>query len=317
LWVKPEAAHFYVTNTTRRLDIIGAPTSAGAYAPGQEKAPQAWRAAGLPALLEARGIQVRDRGDVPGFRWRVDPDSPRAMNPDAVAAVASSVADRVEESLSEGAAVLVLGGDCTVEVGTVAGATRETNNVGLAYIDYDTDLNTPASVEDGALDWMGVAHILDIPDTLPSLAAVGPRMPMLGPDQVLLFANGSSTDFERRTIDELAIDEVPLDRVKADPAEAARDVRDGWARRFERLLVHVDVDVLDFLDFPIAEETRRYAGLRFEQLVAVLRDLVAAPNWVALTIGEVNPDHDPDGSSMRRFSEALADVLSGAADIRA
>ena len=87
---------------------------------------------------------------------------------------------------------------------------------------------------------------------------------------------------------------------------------DDWARRFDRLLVHVDADVLDFLDFPIAEETRRYRGLRFEQLVAVLRVLVAAPNWTTLTICEVNPDHDPDGSSMRRLSEALADVLSGA-----
>jgi arginase family enzyme len=73
-----------------------------------------------------------------------------------------------------------------------------------------------------------------------------------------------------------------------------------------------DADVLDFLDFPIAEETRRYEGLRFEQLVAVLRELVAAPNWTTLTICEVNPDHDPDGSSMRRLSEALADILSGA-----
>ena len=98
----------------------------------------------------------------------------------------------------------------------------------------------------------------------------------------------------------------------SDPAGSARGVVDGWARRFERLLVHVDADVLDFLDFPIAEETRRYRGLRFEQLVAALRELVAAPNWTTLTICEVNPDHDPDGSSMRRLSEALADVLSGA-----
>ena len=184
-----------MSNTPRRLDIIGAPTSAGAYAPDQEKAPQAWRAAGLLELLEARGIRVRDRGDVPAFRWRIDPDSPRAMNPDAVAGVASAVAERVAESLSAVAAVLVLGGDCSIEVGTVAGATRGPENVGLVYIDYDTDLNTPASVEDGALDWMGVAHILGMPDTLPNLAGVGSRTPMLAPDHVLFFANGSSTDF--------------------------------------------------------------------------------------------------------------------------
>ncbi len=297
----------------RHLDIVGAPSSAGAYAPGQERAPQALRAAGLLAFLEERGIAVNDRGDVPGFRWRIDRENSRAMNADAAADIARAVADQVAESLAEGSAILVLGGDCTVELGTVAGATRETPDAGLVYIDYDTDMNTPLSVEDGALDWMGVAHLLGVPDTVPILAGVGPRTPMLRPDQVLLFANGSSTAFERRTIDELGIEEVPFAQVTADPTAEARAVVKGWARRFEHLLVHVDVDVLDFLDFPIAEETRRNRGLRFEQLVAALRELVAAPNWVALTICEINPDHDPDGSSMRRLSEAIADVLAGAA----
>ena len=197
----------------RRLDIVGAPSSAGAYAPGQERAPQALRAAGLLALLEERGIAVNDRGDVPGFRWRIDRENPRAMNADAAADIARAVADQVAESLAEGSAILVLGGDCTVELGTVAGATRETPDAGLVYIDYDTDMNTPLSVEDGALDWMGVAHLLGVPDTVPILAGLGPRTPMLRPDQVLLFANGSSTEFERRTIDELGIEEVPLAQV--------------------------------------------------------------------------------------------------------
>lgn len=297
----------------RQLDIVGAPSSAGAYAPGQERAPQALRAAGLLTLLEERGIAVNDRGDVLGFRWRIDRENPRAMNADAAADIARAVADQVAESLAEGSAILVLGGDCTVELGTVAGATRETPDAGLVYIDYDTDMNTPLSVEDGALDWMGVAHLLGVPDTVPILTGVGPRTPMLRPDQVLLFANGSSTAFERQTIDELGIEEVPLAHVTADPTDAARGVVNGWARRFERLLIHVDVDVLDFLDFPIAEETRRSRGLRFAQLVAALRELVAAPNWSALTICEINPDHDPDGTSIRTLSEAIADVLAGAA----
>jgi len=300
---------------SRRLEIVGAPSSAGAYAPGQERAPAAWRAAGLIDLLRERDIAVKDRGDVPGFRWRVDPEHMRAMNADAAAGVAGAVADEVAAGLSDGSAMLVLGGDCTVEVGTVGGALRATPEVGLVYIDYDTDMNTPLSVEDGALDWMGVAHMLGLPDTVPRLAGLGPRTPMLRPDQVLFFADGSSTDFERRTIDELGIEEVPLARVASDPAGSARGIVDGWARRFERLLVHVDADVLDFLDFPIAEETRRYKGLRFEQLVASLGELVAASNWTTLTICEVNPDHDPDGSSMRRLSEALADILSRASGL--
>jgi len=301
----------------RRLDIIGAPSSAGAYAPGQERAPQAIRAAGLLASLSERGIPVNDRGDVPPFRWRVDRANPRAMNAEAAADVARAVADRVAEGLAEGAAVLVLGGDCTVELGTVAGASVDTDDLGLIYIDLDTDMNTPESVEDGALDWMGVAHLLGLDGTVPVLAGFGARTPMMRPDQVLLFADDNSTTFERRIIDERGIEEVRLAQVVEDPAGAARGVVEGWARSFGRLLIHVDVDVLDYLDLPIAEETRRNVGLTFTQLVSVLRELVAAPNWVALTICEVNPDHgELDGSTLRTFNEGVADVLSAAMERR-
>jgi arginase len=302
----------------RRLDVIGAPSSAAAYSPGQERAPEAIRAAGLLTALRDRGIAVHDRGDVPGFRWSVDRSNPRAMNADAAADVARAVADHVADGLGAGAAMLVLGGDCTVELGTVAGASVGTDSVGLIYVDLDTDLNTPASTDDGALDWMGVAHLLNLDDTVPVLAGVGRRTPMLRPDQIAYFATDNVTPFERGVIEERGIVEIRLGDVVADPAGSARGLVADWASRFERLLVHVDVDVLDFLDLPLAEEHRRNRGLRFAQLEEALRMFVAAPNWVALTISEVNPDHgEADGSTMRTLAVGLADVLAEAVDIRA
>ena len=298
---------------SRQLDVIGAPSSAGAYAPGQEQAPQALRSAGLITALQERQIEVSDRGDVPGFRWRADLQRPRAMNADAVATVATAVAGLVADSLDTGSAVLVLGGDCTVGIGTVAGASAGPANVGLVYVDLDTDLNTPETTTDGALDWMGVAHLLGLPGTVPAVANVGPRTPLLLADQVLLFGADNVTPAERAVIDANAITEVRLADVTADPAGTARAVARVWAKRFDRLLVHVDVDVLDYLDLPIAEETRRNRGLRFIQLVAALRELVAAPNWVGLTLCEVNPDHgESDGSTLRRLNEGLADAISAA-----
>jgi arginase len=294
-----------------RLAIIGAPSSAGAYAPGQEKAPTALRAAGLLEALAARGITVDDRGDVPGFRWRVDRTNLRAMNANIAATVAKATAERVASALATDAAVLVLGGDCTVELGTVAGALRDAQSVGVVYIDLDTDLNTPESTTDGALDWMGVAHLLGIEGTVPELASVGPRVPMLRPEQVLFFANDNVEPFERQVIENLGIAEVPLADVAADPRSAAETVATGWARQFERLLVHLDVDVLDFVDMPLAENNRRNVGLLFDQLMAALRPLLCAPNWVALTVCELNPDHgESDGSTQRIFSKALADALA-------
>ena len=64
-------------------------------------------------------------------------------------------------------------------------------------------------------------------------------------------------------------------------------------------------------DLPLAENTRRENGLRLDQLMAALRPLVQMPQWSALTITELNPDHgEADGSTVRRFVDALADVLT-------
>jgi arginase len=300
----------------RRLHVIGAPTSAGAYAPGQEQGPEALRAAGLLDALRARGLEVVDKGDVSGFRWRVDSSSPRAMNADAVASVARAVADRVSLSFADGASVLVLGADCTVELGTVAGAVVESDSVGLVYVDLDVDLNTPDTTDDGALDWMGVAHLLGLPGTVPAISGAGPRSPPLSADQIVLFAAGNITAAERRVIRDQRMATVRLSKVAANPARAAREVVEGWARQFDSLLIHLDIDVLDYLDLPVAENTRRNRGLRFTQLIEALRPLVAAPNWRALTVCEVNPDHgEADGSSIRTLSNGLADIFAAHRDV--
>jgi arginase len=290
------------------LSIIGAPSSAGAYAPGQEKAPEAFRRHGLTAALMQRGLRVQDRGDVAGFRWRPDPARPKAMNCDVVARTAAAVADWVAEALASDDAVVVLGGDCTVELGTVAGALRGGGSVGLVYIDLDADLNPPqASV--GALDWTGVAHLLDIPGADSLLSGLGPRRPMLAPADMLYFGTDNITAGEARTMRELKLEQVSLPAVKADPERAAKRAV-AWAAAHDRLVVHLDVDVLAFTDFPIAENTRRRPGLTLEELTTSLGFLLAAPNWRALTITEVNPDHAPDeAQAFRRMNQMLCRAL--------
>ncbi len=78
------------------LSVIGAPTSAGAFGPGQERAPSAFRAHGLLDALRARGLDVVDRGDGRRAEWRTAQRSPEARNVNTVAAVARELADTVE-----------------------------------------------------------------------------------------------------------------------------------------------------------------------------------------------------------------------------
>jgi len=298
------------------LAVIGAPSSAGAYAPGQEKAPHALRAAGLIEKLRSHALVVEDRGDVPGFRWRVDRARPRAMNVDAAVRVARATAVHVAAAMARGSKALVLGGDCSIEIGTVAGARAGTQSVGLVYIDLDTDLHTPDSTTDGALDWMGVAHMLGLPGAAPELVNLGQNAPLLTPDQVLFFAAGNVKAPERAIIEQHGMAEIPLAEVAADPVAAARKA-ESWARKFERLLIHLDVDVLDYLALPLAENTRRNIGLNLDQLMTALTTLLAAPNFAALTICEINPDHgEADGATLRIFAEALAESFAASRRVK-
>jgi arginase len=292
----------------RSLNIIGAATSAGAYAPGQERAPAAFRRHGLAEALARRGRTVKDHGDVASFRWRPDPSRPQAMNLEAVRHACEAVAGRVATAITAQEDVLVLGGDCTVELGTVAGADAAGARIGLVYIDFDADLNTP-DTSDGALDWTGVAHLIDIPGCEPSLAGLGPTRPMLLPRQLLYFAVENITPPEAAAIGDRAIEVISRGEAVSD-IEAAAARAAEWAARFDCVLVHFDVDVLSYVAFPIAENVRRCDGLELEQAAFVLKRLTALPQWRGLTVTEVNPDHAPDeAAAFARLNEVLADAL--------
>jgi arginase len=292
----------------RASNIIGAATSAGAYAPGQERTPATFRRYGLASALARRGRTVRERGDVASFRWRPDPLRPEAMNLEAVCQACDLVAREVATAIAAEEDVLVLGGDCTVELGTVAGANAAGARIGLIYMDFDADLNTPGT-SDGALDWTGVAHLLDLPGCEPSLASLGPTRPMLAPEQLLYFGVENITPPEAAAIRDRAIKVISRDEALRD-IEAAVARAAEWAARFESVLVHFDVDVLSYIDFPIAENVRRCDGLKLEQAAFVLKQLAALPQWRGLTITEINPDHAPDeAAAFARLNEVLADAL--------
>ena len=296
---------------TRSIVVIGAPSSAGAYSPGQEKAPDALRAAGLLAQLTAQGYDVNDAGNTRFFRWRTDRSNPRAMHVASVADVASGVADLVDAARTHDQFVIVIGGDCTVGLGTVAGMLRSSASIGLVYFDLDADLQTPDSTTDGAFDWMGVAHMLGVEGASDELKLLFPRTPALKGDAVLLFGTRNIEVRERERIERLEIGMVHGDEVARDPLAAAALARE-WSAGFEYVALHFDVDVIDFEDFPIAEHVRRKMGLTLEQAMSALDSLLAIPNLAAITITEINPDHDPDGTTVSSFVSRIASAFANA-----
>jgi arginase len=302
-----------------RLGVIGVPTSAGAFAPGQEQAPRALREAGLVDLLRRPGVEVRDHGDRELFRWRPDRENRRAQNLGRVVEIVQDSARRVRDAIAEREVTLVLGGDCTVGIGTVAGHVAGDERVGLIYFDTHADLNVPDSVREGALDWMGLAHMLGEQGAAPELIGVGERAPLLAAEQVLLFGWGpeQATPFELEVIERRGIEVVPAANVAADPEGAATSARRSIESRVDRVLVHFDVDVIDFTDTPLSENWGRNEGLSFDHALRALDAALASPQLAGLTITELNPDHAERGAgAIARLAEAVAQSLTGALGAR-
>jgi arginase len=153
------------------------------------------------------------------------------------------------------------------------------------------------------------AHLLALPDTVAEVALDPP----LDPAQ-LVFAGlrrDQCTAAELATIGRLGLAVIGQDEVAADPAGAAARALALLAGA-DRILVHVDIDVVDFIDVPLSENPGRNVGLPLDTVLALLSAVLPDPAVSALTVTEVNPDHgDPDGSDLARLAAGLAAALAG------
>jgi arginase len=290
----------------RTVTVIEAPTSAGGYAPGQEDGPRALLDAGLVERLEAAGVAVRRGGQVTPFRWRPDLDNPRAANAGAVIDRAGQVAALVRSAPAEDT-IVVLGGDCTVGVGTVVGLQHRVERLGIVYVDRHADLNVPDSAVDGALDWMGIAHMLDIDGAVDGLAALAGHRPMLSSGQISFLGLGPHTDFEAEVISDRRLPVVDVQMAAADPLRSARAALSPLSS-CDGLAVHFDVDLVDFLDAPLAENTDRGIAPSLTACGEMLSELLTDARVRALTVTEFNPHH---GSEDRSTTLRLLEILVG------
>jgi arginase len=297
---------------THRLGfgLLGVPSSAGSHNAGQDKAPSHWRAAGLVDRLSREGVEVRDFGDLAVCRHRPAARIDGVRDLDRVVDVVRQTAEQVELIAVDGSAALVLGGDCTITLGVLAGLSRQAD-VGLVYFDGDVDLNVPESSGSGVLDTMGMTHALG--GGTPRLSGVGQQSPMLADDHVVLFGfdPGELDTGQWTTLASHHLYAVPAPSVRADPSGKAVEALSFLEARVERVLVHLDVDVLDTGAFPLANFPH-FAGLTLAEVATGLQVFCATPRFAGLVVTEVNPDHDPDGLLISELLEVLVEALRGA-----
>ena len=290
------------------INVLGYPSSAAAYCVGVEHAPAALREAGLVASLHAAGHQVDDLGDLPVHLWKPDRERPRVQNLDEEVEALRELAGTAAPLVSTDTRLLVLGGSCTVALGLCAAVADAGIEPHLVYLDRHLDLNTPESTTEGSLSWMGMAHALGIPGADESLVRLTSRHPLLQPSHLSYLGvepATEATEWERGQVDRLGIPVTTQAELVADPTAAATRAR--GALPDGPFVVHVDVDVLDFLDAPLAENVNgRNSGPTLVQLGEALDALWRAPGFIGMSIGQLVPAHAAsDPTSLGRFVEAL------------
>jgi arginase len=276
----------------RNIGIIGVPIDLGAGRRGVDMGPSAIRIADIEKRLEELGHKVVDYGDLDVMipeTQKVGPGRLRYKQP--ILSACTELMNAVDKCLEEGRMPLVLGGDHSIAIGSVAGSTnwfaRRDEAIGLIWFDAHGDANTPETTPSGNIHGMSLAVSLGFGDH--ELVHLGGRAPKVQPRSTVLIGirdvdsgereflkKSGVTCYTMRDLDERGMRDV-LD-------EAIRLASDGTAG----IHLSFDLDVVDPEDAP-GTGTPVWGGISFREAHLAMEMFADRANIVAMDLVEVNP----------------------------
>ncbi len=297
-----------IVRQPKKIALIGAPSSAGAFSPGTEKAPAALRAAGLVERLQGAGFEVTDYGDCAPRLFADDEEHRRARNLTEIVAGLNDLKTRAEVAMKSGALVLVLGGECVQAIGLLTGARRYYKHINLLWFDRDADLNTPATTPSGRIDGMVVAHIIG--KGAPELVRFWGEPPLVREPDITLFGIARLDPPEQELLSRSPLRHVNASDIQARGAAAsATDALNHLHADSREFVLHLDLDVIAQEEFPPVVVPGS-GGLSFEDVRAALKVILGHKNLVGLDIAQYNPDKDPNGDGAKKLVDLLVESLS-------
>lgn len=283
--------------------IIEAPSVLGLRPTGVEVLPEAMKAAGLYAALDA---SCAGRVEPPPYDPKRDPDT-LLLNPNGLETYSRLLTDAVSGQIRNSKFPVVLGGDCSNLIGCAL-ALRRKGRYGLFFIDGHADYYQPEAEPNGEVASMDLAIVSGKgPPVLTDIDGLGP---LVREEDIVAFAYRDTADQKKygsQDICATSIHTLPLDELRAlGAAQAAERALDALHLDvLEGLWIHLDADVLDDAVMP-AVDYRMPGGLEWNELSTVLRVVMRSGAAVGINIGIFNPRLDPTGEAARRFAACLA-----------
>lgn len=291
---------------SRSVHIVGVPMDLGAGRRGVDMGPYAIRYAGLEHDLLEMGFEVRDHDNIAvrGPEGR-DPGDPRARFATHIEDACVSLRTCVADIVRSGGFPLVLGGDHSIAMGSVAGLFDAAGDAGVLWIDAHGDINTPASSPSGNVHGMPLATLL-------GQTALGSRLGWdtrrVKPERVVLFGTRTLDAGERITIRELGVRMYTMSEIDQ------RGLSTVVAEAIERLSGHggihisLDMDAVDPLEAP-GVGTPWPGGLTYREAHLAMELLAATGQVRSMEVAEVNPIHDHENRTAKLAEELILSAL--------
>jgi arginase len=282
--------------------IIDAPSVLGLRPNGVEELPEALKAAGLQAGLNA---EYAGRVEPPLYQAKRDPET-LILNPSGLRDYARQLAGKITEVLRQEKFPVVLGGDCSNLIGCML-ALRRMGRYGLFFVDGHSDFYQPEAEPIGEVASMDLAIVSGRgPDILTNIDGL---RPLVRDEDIVVVGYRDAEqqkEFGSQDVRETAIHAFDLGQVRELGIVAV--VEQGIVKLRQNFLegvwVHLDADVLNDNIMP-AVDYRLPDGLQWEELSAVLRVLMASGQAIGINIGIFNPRLDADGSIARELVSSL------------
>jgi arginase len=287
--------------------VIEAPSILGLRPTGVEILPEALLHAGLIDRLGARhaGRVTPEHA----YDFERDPTT-LTLNAKGIVSYSQALADAVGKVLDRGEFPVVLGGDCSILLGSLL-ALKRRGRYGLLFIDGHADFYNPEANPNGEAASMDLAFATGRGPAL--LTNMEGRGPLVNDEDVVAFGYRDAEEQEAYGSQPLppalpAFDLAQIHRRGLDAAasEAVAHLTRGRGPD-GGFWIHVDADVLDDEIMP-AVDYRLAGGLSWEELTTVLRIAIQSHRAVGLEVTIYNPKLDPSGEGAR----GLVNVIGGA-----
>jgi arginase len=291
----------------RRVAVIGANLDLGAGRRGVDMGPSAIRYAGLASRLDELGYDYADLGNVEtAVPEATESGDEQARFLPQIKETSQRIAQLVSHTVRDGFVPVVLGGDHSVALGTLAGLRDVHGPGGAIWIDAHGDLNSPETSPSGNVHGMVLAAALGLAGE--RFRDDGWGLPALEPGRVALVGVRSLDDGERELLrdqDVKVFTMSDLDRLGVE-----RSVREALAHVAGSGFVHVSLD-MDAIDPDVAPGvgTPVRGGLSYREAHLAM-ELVAETGLASsLDVVEVNPVLDRENETGKLAVELIASAL--------